>query len=95
MLFTLFIMLLYFPGVRDLYQRTTSSSSENFNDNDMVPEVSRKKMCISFLQSIDQIGRYEAIYTSSLYDPVMNERNHRMDIYSQVNLHLLLNVQRA
>ena len=61
-------------------------ASENYNDNNDLPaEVSRKKMCISFLQSIDQTGRYDLIYTSSLYDPVVSDRNHRMDFYSKVS----------
>uniref|UniRef100_A0A0P4W7L0 Transcription initiation protein SPT3 homolog n=1 Tax=Scylla olivacea TaxID=85551 RepID=A0A0P4W7L0_SCYOL len=80
--------LVHYMGVRDLYQKTrTSTSSMSANDltetSAEVPEISRKKLCINFLQMIDQTGQYEPLYSSSLHDPVKTERASRLDTLTQ------------
>lgn len=81
--------LVHYMGVRDLYQRTrtstSGSSSSDIQDltSEVGGEVSRKKLCINFLQTIDQTGQYEPLYSSSLYDPVKAERAFRLDSMTQ------------
>ncbi|KAK3873013.1 hypothetical protein Pcinc_021939 [Petrolisthes cinctipes] len=81
--------LIHYMGVRDLYQRnrtsTSGSSSSDIQDlaSEGGGEVSRKKLCINFLQSIDQTGQYEPLYSSSLYDPIKAERAFRLDAMTQ------------
>ncbi|XP_068223708.1 transcription initiation protein SPT3 homolog [Palaemon carinicauda] len=81
--------LVHYMGVRDVYQRARASTSgSGTNDiQELGPEpgteVSRKKLCISFLQSIDQTGQYEPLYTSSFYDPIRAERASRLDGMTQ------------
>lgn len=84
--------IIFYPtGVRDLYQRTRTSGSSSSDIQDLATsegggEVSRKKLCINFLQSIDQTGQYEPLYSSSLYDPIKAERAFRLDAMTQVKL---------
>ncbi|KAG0728386.1 Transcription initiation protein SPT3 [Chionoecetes opilio] len=82
--------LVDYMGVRDLYQKTrTSTSVMPTGDVTEVPgevpqpEISRKKLCINFLQTIDQTGQYEPLYSSSIYDPVLTERASRLDTLTQ------------
>ena len=42
-------------------------------------QITRKKQCINFLQSIDQFGQYEPVYIHSLPDPGKAERAYRLD----------------
>lgn len=80
-----------FPGVRDLYQRArTSTSGSSVSELQELSgegggEISRKKICTNFLQSIDQTGQYEPLYSSSIHDPVKNERAHRLNVMTQVS----------
>ena len=72
-----------------MYQRARTATSTNATElqelgGEPGTEVSRKKLCISFLQSIDQTGQYEPLYTSSIYDPVGAERAFRLDNMTQV-----------
>lgn len=77
--------LVHYMGVRDLYQRqrtpTSAASTGDLQDLglELGSEVSRKKLCTSFLQSIDQYGQYDLLYTSSIPDPVKYERTSRQD----------------
>lgn len=79
-----------FAGVRDLYQRArTSTSGSSASELQELSaegggEISRKKICTNFLQSIDQTGQYEPLYFSSIFDPVKNERAHRLNVMTQV-----------
>nr|XP_053649830.1 transcription initiation protein SPT3 homolog [Cherax quadricarinatus] len=81
--------LVHYMGVRDLYQRTRTSTSGSSSGDiqdlncEAGGEVSRKKLCINFLQTIDQTGMYEPIYSSSLYDPVKADRAVRLDSMTQ------------
>lgn len=78
--------------MRDLYQKTRASTStpstgdppETPGEAAAPPEVSRKKLCINFLQTIDQTGQYEPLYSSSIQDPVKAERISRLDSLTQV-----------
>ncbi|XP_050715093.1 transcription initiation protein SPT3 homolog isoform X2 [Eriocheir sinensis] len=83
--------LVHYMGVRDLYQKTRASTStpstgdpsETPGEVATPPEVSRKKLCINFLQTIDQTGQYEPLYSSSIQDPVKAERISRLDSLTQ------------
>ncbi|CAL4125292.1 unnamed protein product, partial [Meganyctiphanes norvegica] len=82
--------LVQYMGVRDQYQRLRNAASSSSSDlsetgSDIVgsTEVSRKKVCVEFLKSIDQCGQYEGIYNVSLYDQVVAERRHRANAMTQ------------
>lgn len=78
--------------MRDLYQKTRPSTStsttgeltETPAEGTQPQEGSRKKLCINFLQTIDQTGQYEPLYSSSIHDPVKVERASRLDSLTQV-----------
>ncbi|XP_042863253.1 transcription initiation protein SPT3 homolog isoform X1 [Penaeus japonicus] len=81
--------IVHYMGVRDLYQRArTSTSGSSVSELQELSgegggEISRKKICTNFLQSIDQTGQYEPLYSSSIHDPVKNERAHRLNVMTQ------------
>ncbi|KAF2348833.1 Transcription initiation factor IID subunit 13 [Trinorchestia longiramus] len=68
---------------RELQRTVGPGDPADVTNGESGEPLSRKKQCVNFLQSIDQFGQYEPVYTYSLPDPGKLDRAYRLDAFTK------------